>query len=159
MKAKRQSNRPDRRIQQADALPKDEHQRIAKKAKYARMAYHKLHPGDYRFHPPVSARPSESVCDDRRVILKAEAGALLRQGILNGVISRPGPNGLPEYVWAVDTNGEVYEAKTGTDQEIRRRCRATCLQAARNRGFRGYRGPPRGCRQPVHDRPDSGAGA
>jgi hypothetical protein len=47
----------------------------------------------------------------RRAILKAEAQRLLREGALNGMFSDFPEGGAPKYVWSVDAEGEVYEAK------------------------------------------------
>lgn len=116
MSKKRQSNRPDRRIAPVGAVSPDELQRIEQTASYGGSAYHKLHPGDYKLDPPFSPRLSKSVCDDRRIVLKAEAAALLKAGIRKGMVSRPNPGQLPKYVWSVDADGEVYEAKTAPDR-------------------------------------------
>jgi hypothetical protein len=53
------------------------------------------------------------VCDDIRPLLRAEASALFHSGIVKGMISRLGGDGLPKYVWAVDSFGQAYEAKRG----------------------------------------------
>ncbi len=78
---------------------------------YVGSPHHKKHPADYEFHPPVSPRPFKSVCDGKRVISKAEAAELLRQGVLNGMFSDFVDDQLPKYVWSVDAEGEAYEAK------------------------------------------------
>lgn len=112
----RQSNRPDRRIVPPNTLTQDELKDIEARARYGGIAYHKLHPGDYGFNPPTSPRPSKSVCDDLRPVLKKDAARLLREGIRKGMVSRPNLGQLPKYIWAVDGNGEVYEAKTDTER-------------------------------------------
>jgi hypothetical protein len=114
---KRQSNRPDRRILPANALDPAEVKRIALDARYGGSAIHKLHPGNYGFHPPTNPRPSKPLCDDRRPIPDTEAATLMREGIRKGMISQTEPGQLPKYVWAVDEWGEVYEAKTKPGQE------------------------------------------
>jgi len=45
-----------------------------------------------------------------------EARRLFETGISRGMISEPDKNGIPKYVWALDGNGEVYEAKTAPGQ-------------------------------------------
>jgi hypothetical protein len=117
MTKSRQGTSPGRRILPANTLSDEELRRIAQATSYSATPYHKLHPGDYGFDPPVSPRPSESPCDDKRIVLRSEAAALLAQGIRKGMISRPRPGGLPKYVWAVDENGDVYEAKTKPEQK------------------------------------------
>jgi hypothetical protein len=82
---------------------------------YAGSGLHKLHPGDYGFHPAVNPRPWKSVCDGKRPILKAEASEMLREGALRGFFSDFTDDGKPKYVWAVDGDGEVYEAKIDRD--------------------------------------------
>lgn len=117
MTKNRQGNRPDRRILPAGTLSVEALRHMAETARYGGAAYHKLRPGDYGFDPPVSPRPSKAVCDDKRIVLRDEAETLLRQGIRKGMISRPAPGQLPKYVWTVDGNGDVYEAKTKPGQE------------------------------------------
>ena len=78
---------------------------------YTGSALHKRHPGDYGFHPPVNPRSWKSLCDGQRVILKAEAADLLRHGVISGMFSDFPNDGMPKYVWSVDADGEVYEAK------------------------------------------------
>lgn len=114
---KRQSNRPDRRILADTQSTADDRKRIMSQVTYGGIAIHKLHPGDYGFHPVSNPRPSKSPCDAIRSILKKEAARLLRQGITKGMMSSFEQGGLPKYVWAVDEKGEVYEAKHKVGQE------------------------------------------
>jgi hypothetical protein len=114
---KRQSNRPDRRLAPASAYAPNVLAALANSVSYGGSGNHKLHPGDYGFTPPVSPRPSKSVCDDRRPVLKAEAGRLFRLGILCGMVSPFALGSIPKYVWAVAPDGEVFEAKTKPGQE------------------------------------------
>ena len=109
---RRQSNRPDRRIVPFEAVTTDELARIASQAQYVGSANHKLHPGDYGFVPPSNPRPSKSPCDALRPVLLAEAAALFHSGLTAGMVSAFDVHSTPKYVWAVDSDGEVYEAKT-----------------------------------------------
>ena len=43
--------------------------------------------------------------------MKGEAIELFQNGIMRGMVSRHLIDGLPKYVWAVDSHGEVYESK------------------------------------------------
>jgi hypothetical protein len=73
---------------------------------------------------PITAfnpRPWKSVCDGHRVITMEEASQPFRAGIVKGMFSNLSANGIPKYVWSVDADGEVYEAKIG------------------NSGYHGYR--------------------
>jgi hypothetical protein len=88
---------------------------------YVGSSHHKRRPGDYGFRPPVNPRPSKSLCDGLRPILLGEARAIFRQGVLKGMFSEFWDGELPKYVWAVDDQGEAYEAKIG------------------NGGYHGYR--------------------
>lgn len=84
-------------------------------ARYIGSAHHKSKPADYCFNPPANPRPGKSLCDGLRVIRKIEATRLFRSGIRSEMVSSyvDGNNGLPKYVWAVDKDGEAYEAKMG----------------------------------------------
>jgi hypothetical protein len=106
----RQSRDPKRRLASSARLDLPGRQALALAAKYVGSAIHKKHPGDYRFHPPVNPRAWKSLCDDQRVILKAEASDLLRQGALRGLFSDFPDGGKPKYIWSVDAHGEVFEA-------------------------------------------------
>jgi hypothetical protein len=142
MTYRRQGNDPKRRIAAPDRLDPQKRHALASRLTYVGSGHHKLRPGNYGFQPPVNPRPWKSVCDGRRPISKEEAAALLRAGIANGMFSNFADNGTPKYVWAVDAEGEVYEAKLGSDgyhgyrleeeddfrklvlEEWRKRCRA-----------------------------------
>lgn len=114
---KRQGNRPERRFLEADAVSAEALQALAKRVRYVGSSNHKLRPGDYGFIPSHNPRPSKSPCDDRRAILLAEASALMARGITLGMVSRFDAGSVPKYIWAVDGDGEVYEAKTKPDAE------------------------------------------
>ena len=112
---KRQGNNPKRRIVPRDALDPEDLGRLAREARYVGSAHHKSKPADYRFTPPVNPRPNKSLCDGKRIVKKREAKELFRRGLSRGMVSRYPKNGFPKYVWAVDRDGEVYEAKVGGD--------------------------------------------
>jgi hypothetical protein len=114
---KREGNRPDRRIWDAAATTPQQRQALLGKIHYVGSANHKLHPSDYGFTPSHNPRPSKSACDMLRSIVIAEASKLFRDGIMRGMVSPFEPNGIPKYVWAVDDDGEVYEAKAKPGQE------------------------------------------
>ena len=112
---KYQSNNPKRRIAKPGSFTERQLDDLASTARYEGSAHHKTRPADYGFTPAVAPRPSKSVCDDRRVILREEAKQLLRSGIRLGMVSSCLKGDWPKYVWAVDNTGEVYEAKLGHD--------------------------------------------
>ena len=97
----------------AGAIPDPDLVALAGRLRYEGIAHHKLRPGDYDFSPPSNPRPSKSVCDDIRPILKDEAAKLFSDGIIKGMISKRDEDGVPKYVWAVDDSGQAYEAKRG----------------------------------------------
>lgn len=112
---KRQSNRPDRRIADTEFLGEAVTQALIARLHYVGSANHKLHPGNYDFTPPQNPRPSKSPCDELRPVLLDEAVALFRRGIRLGMLSPFADDDAPKYVWSVDADGEVYEAKTSGD--------------------------------------------
>ena len=111
----RQGNNPKRRLAPRDELDAEDLRRLAREARYVGSAHHKSKPGDYRFTPPTSPRPNKSLCDGKRIVKKREAMELFRQGLSRGMVSRYAEGGFPKYVWAVDWDDEVYEAKLGGD--------------------------------------------
>lgn len=115
---KRQSNRPERRFIDPDAITTAEREALCHRLRYVGAAYHKRSPGDYRFTPPSNPRPTKSLCDDKRVILKEQALQLFRDGVRKSMISALSASGVSKYVWAVDQNGDAYEAKTHPNHEI-----------------------------------------
>lgn len=111
----RQGNNPHRRLISRDDLDPEDLSRIAREARYVGSAHHKSKPADYGFTPPTSPRPHKSLCDRKRIVKKREAKALFLQGLSRGIVSHYAKNGFPKYVWAVDQDDQVYEAKVGGD--------------------------------------------
>ena len=108
---KRQSNNPKRRIAPMHEIDPAFLNRLVNEVHYTGSAHHKRIPGDYGFTPPTSPRPDKSLCDGSRCITADEATALFLQGIKRGMISNFRESEFPKYVWAVDGQGHVYEAK------------------------------------------------
>lgn len=113
----RQGNNPGRRFEPEGAYPEAALQALARRIEYAGSANHKLRPGNYGFVPPTNPRGSKSPCDDIRSVLLEEASELLLKGVAAGMVSAFAGDGIPKYVWAVDDDGEVYEAKAKPGQE------------------------------------------
>lgn len=84
-------------------------------SRYIGSAHHKTQPADYNFNPPVNPRHGKSLCDELRSITLREAIKLFRSGVESGMVSNHQERGLPKYVWAVDQDGEAYEAILGSD--------------------------------------------
>ena len=113
-RVKYQGNNPKRRIARHGYYTEQELAGFAA-ARYRGTGLHKTMPADYGFDPPVAPRPSKSVCDDKRTVMKAEAVQLFQDGIRRGMVSIHKVGNLPKYAWALDNQGEVYEAKLGDD--------------------------------------------
>ena len=109
------SSDPRRRVVKPGDLTPELRERL-RQARYGGSAHHKRRPADYGFNP--APRPKKNVCDPKGfppVKLK-EAIGLFRSGIRRGMVSHKlNDKGLPVFVWAVDGNKQVYEAKPGED--------------------------------------------
>jgi len=66
---------------------------------------------DYGLTPPAAPRPDASLCDIPRPVPRQEATELLQRGIRSGMISTQRRNGWPQNVWAVRSEGIVFEAE------------------------------------------------
>ncbi len=108
-------NNPKRRIAPQGFFDSADLARLAREVRYRGSPHHKRIPTDYGFNPPASPRPRKSLCDNKRRISLEEAKKLFVNGITLGMVSSYSKNGLPKYVWAVDQDGEAYEAKLGDD--------------------------------------------
>lgn len=115
---RRQGNRPNRRLVPHGTVSTQALTELADRLRYGGSGFHKLHPGDYGFVPSVNPRPTKSVCDDLRPILLSEATELFQKGILAEMVSPFDLGGSPKYVWVVDSDDEVYEAKTRSPDVI-----------------------------------------
>jgi hypothetical protein len=121
---KRQSQNPKRRLAAPDAWSAQQLEALLRRARYIGSAYHKRRPADYGFQPPTNPRPHKSLCDDHRPVPLKEAQRLFMEGVRRGMVSAFQIDGRLKYVWSVDEDDEVYEAKW--DQE----------------GYHGYRLDP-----------------
>ncbi len=115
--SKREGNRPDRRFADEAFTSHAAREALCVRLRYVGSGNHKLRPGDYGFHPSHNPRPSKSPCDEIRAVLLAEAAELMRRGIMLGMVSRFDAAGTPKYIWAVDDENDVYEAKTRPEHE------------------------------------------
>ncbi len=107
----RRGNNPKRRIASQGEAGSADLERIAREARYVGNAHHKRAPADYGFRPPVNPRPHKSLCDGTRIVRAAEARSLFHEAVRRGMVSSHRERGLPKYVWAVDPEGRVFEAK------------------------------------------------
>jgi hypothetical protein len=109
----RVSNNPKRRFIASNQYPAAQLRSLAKSLIYVGSANHKRFPADYNFHPPANPRPWKSMCDLHRQVLRDEAQALLENGVRKAMISEIKDDGFPKYVWSVDEDNNVFEAKIG----------------------------------------------
>ena len=79
--------------------------------RYGGNPEHKKNPGDFGLTPPVSPRPDKTLCDPAGISSRAEAVALLREGIRRGLVSEKLKGVYPQNVWAVDAAGIAFEAQ------------------------------------------------
>ncbi len=110
MKPRRRHN-PKRRI--AASVARVELQRIEDAVRYGGNPEHKKNPGDYGLTPPAvhGRRPDKALCDVACIFRRADALALLRDGVRRGMVSEVPPDGFPQNVWAVTDNDIVLEAQ------------------------------------------------
>ena len=109
----RQGNNPKRRIVARDTLNEEELNALIREVRYVGSNLHKKNHSDYGFDPPANPRPNKSLCDGVRAIPIGEATRLFRSGLKRGMVSEFREGRFPKYVWAVDDDGEAYEAKLG----------------------------------------------
>jgi len=107
----RSGKNPKRRIVASACLDADAREQLAARVQYVGSGHHKRNPADYDMDR-TNPRPTKSLCDLVKVVTIDEARRLLREGVRRAMISQPGNDGIPKYVWSVADDGEVYEAKT-----------------------------------------------
>ena len=79
---------------------------------------HKLHPN--LKHPGIEpgGNRSRSVCDKVKSLdlSQKEASALLKEGVRKGLVSATSTKKFPNFIWAVSSRGQPYEAKQSKDK-------------------------------------------
>ena len=109
-----QPNEPNRRVAPLGGINPEILAKL-NRSRYTGACYHKRRrSAGYDFIPSAHP-PDKSFCDDLREIPLLEATRLFRSGIRLGMVSNYLENGLPKRVWAVDDNGQAYEAMLGGD--------------------------------------------
>ncbi len=83
---------------------------LAERVGYGGNPQHKSNPGDFGLTPPSQAREFKTLCDTVGIFRRAQALALLQEGIRRGLVSARTKNGCPKHVWAVTDRGEPLEA-------------------------------------------------
>ncbi|MCY3859216.1 MAG: hypothetical protein OXG25_09965 [Gammaproteobacteria bacterium] len=106
----------NRRPLKVGSFSKEELRTFSRETSYEGSAHHKSKASDYGLTPAISPRPTKSLCDDVRIIPAEEANRLLKRAFELGMVSdRRDDAHPPKYAWAIDEEGEVYEAKLGND--------------------------------------------
>lgn len=112
---KRQGNNPKRRIADEGSFTEEELKELIRSVRYEGSSLHKKNHADYDLDPRVNPRSHKSLCDGKRPVPLREATKLFKSGLKSGMVSEFGDGESPKYVWAVDEEGEAYEAKLGGD--------------------------------------------
>ena len=110
---RRHSSDPRRHILPHGELTKEGQDRLIKYATYHGSPEHKRAPLDHDIVRPLLGNTHKTLCDLKRPITAREAQELFIKGIRMGMVSKKMVDGFPVRVWAVDEQGEVYEAKPG----------------------------------------------
>lgn len=84
-------------------------ERLAEKVRYGGNPEHKRNPGDFNLSPPSNPRQAKTLCDEVGIFKRAEALAVLREGLRRGLVSIQERNGWPQNIWAV-VNGRSLQA-------------------------------------------------
>ena len=112
---KRQGNNPKRRIVEQGTFATRVLTDLARSVRYEGSSLHKKNYSDYDLDPPANSRGHKSLCDGKRPVPIKEATRLFKSGLKHGMVSAFGEGEYTKYVWAVDEEGEAYEAKLGGD--------------------------------------------
>ena len=114
---KRTTTNPKRRLRDVANLPtQEEREDLAERASYVGNPVHKRNPGDYGLSPPSAPRQNKTLCDGANIFVRADAWALLREGIRRGLISVQERNGWPQNVWAVTEDEIALEAQLDNEE-------------------------------------------
>ena len=113
MKRPQKHSKPKRRamLTAADAVDRDELQRMETMAVYRPSPYYKAHSLSGARRAVPAPRPDKTICDGPSAGSHRNAIELLRAGFRRGMVSRQIRRGWPRNVWAVDEDGVVYEAQ------------------------------------------------
>lgn len=84
---------------------------LARKVRYTGNPEHKRNPGDFGLTPPSAPRADKTLCDMAGIRSRADALAILRRGVLEGLISDQKRGAFPQNIWAVDDDGTMFEAQ------------------------------------------------
>ena len=84
---------------------------LATKIGYGGNPEHKRRPGDFGVTPQSDPRPHKSLCDATGVFRRDDAIAILRDGVLRGLVSSSERDGFPKNIWSLTSEGTPVEAQ------------------------------------------------
>ena len=99
---------PKRRIGRLDPDARD---RLAAAIRYCGNPEHKRNPGDFGLTPPSNPRQDKTLCDTVAVFEREKALALLKAGVMRGLVSERQVGCYPQNIWSVTESGEPLEAE------------------------------------------------
>ncbi len=108
---KRSKTKKKTAIASADEIDFDILEQMAKDARYKPSPYHKSNPAAWGLPGLSQRRLDKTVCEGSGITSCRDATELLRLGIRRGMVSRHERGNWPRNVWAVDTEGYIYEAQ------------------------------------------------
>jgi hypothetical protein len=85
--------------------------RWAAQVRYGGNPEHERNPGDFGLTPPSAPRADKTLCDLAGILQRANALALLREGIRRGLVSEQVRGNYPQNVWAVTEDEIPLEAQ------------------------------------------------
>lgn len=110
MKSRYQQFNPKRRFLSLNDETMQRLRGLAEKVAYGGNPEHKRNPGDFGLTPPAGPRPGKSLCDAAGIFARAEALALLKEGLHKGLVADREERGWPKNIWAVTKTGVPLEA-------------------------------------------------
>lgn len=99
---------PKRRIGRLDPAAREG---LAASIRYGGNPEHKRNPGDFGLTPPSSPRPDKTLCDTVAIFEREKALALLKTGVMRGLVSERWVGDYPQNIWSVMESGVPLEAQ------------------------------------------------
>lgn len=111
MKPRYNQFNPKRKLKACDAPDLARLAALAQRVGYGGNPEHKKNPGDFGLTPPADPRPGKSLCDGIGVFTRLEALALLKAGLIKGMISDRFVGDWPKNIWSMTAGGRALEAQ------------------------------------------------
>lgn len=99
---------PKRRIGRLDQGARE---RLAEAIRYGGNPEHKRNPGDFGLTPPSSPRADKTLCDSVAIFEREKALALLKAGVMKGLVSDRWVGAFPQNIWSLTESGAPLEAQ------------------------------------------------